>query len=95
MKLRLPRVPVRILVRIAAVALVAAAIIRAAVALTDTRISRSAFTDPNTTATAPLDRELERCRHLTPEQAGNAACRRAWAESRRRFLGSARQEQGL
>ena len=31
--------------------------------------------------------ELDRCRHLTPDQADDAACKRAWAEQRNRFFG--------
>lgn len=35
----------------------------------------------------PLATELARCRTITPEQnAADATCRRAWAESRRRFF---------
>jgi conjugative transfer region protein TrbK len=34
-----------------------------------------------------LDRELARCKFARPEQAaGDEACRRAWAEHRRRFI---------
>ena len=35
----------------------------------------------------PLAAELQRCSALTPTSARDEACERAWAESRRRFLG--------
>ncbi|MCW8057264.1 putative entry exclusion protein TrbK-alt [Agrobacterium tumefaciens] len=42
---------------------------------------------------APLGRsELARCRDLGMSAADDAACRKAWAENRRRFFGSERSE---
>jgi conjugative transfer region protein TrbK len=35
----------------------------------------------------PLDAELTRCRALGPDDAVDARCRAAWAESNRRFFG--------
>lgn len=87
MKLRLTRLPIRMLVRIVAVMLVAAAIMRAAVEVGDTSSSQSLAAEADTGNPDPLDATLERCRHLAPEQAEDAVCRRAWAENRRRFLG--------
>lgn len=75
------------LVRIAAVALVAAAFMRAAIEVGDIHSSRSRAAEADRQNPDPLTATLERCRHLAPEQANDAACRRAWAESRRRFLG--------
>ena len=37
----------------------------------------------------PLAAELERCNAITPADARDATCGRAWAENRRRFLGAA------
>ena len=43
---------------------------------------------PPTVAADPLAAELARCRTLGLEEAaGDTACRRAWAENRRRFFG--------
>jgi conjugative transfer region protein TrbK len=36
----------------------------------------------------PLAAELERCNALTPASGRDEACERAWAENRRRFLGT-------
>lgn len=33
------------------------------------------------------DADLDRCRHLTPEHADEADCKRAWAAQRLRFFG--------
>lgn len=40
----------------------------------------------------PARHELGRCRHLGIAAADEAACRKAWAENRRRFFGSERPE---
>jgi len=82
-------------IRTAAIGLAALAIMRAAVELNGVHPSRSLAGDAISTSSGAFDRELERCRHLTPEQASDAACRRAWAESRARFLGSPRKGQSL
>ena len=36
----------------------------------------------------PLGAELEHCNTLTPASSRDEACERAWAENRRRFLGT-------
>ena len=38
----------------------------------------------------PLAVELERCNTITPASVRDDACERAWAENRRRFLGTTR-----
>ena len=85
--MRLPRISAKLLIRAAAIGLAALAIMRAAVELSGIDPSRSLAGDAISTSSDTFDRELERCRHLAPEQANDTACRRAWAESRRRFLG--------
>jgi len=40
----------------------------------------------------PASHELGRCRHLGIAAAVDAACRKAWAENRRRFFGSERPD---
>ena len=42
----------------------------------------------------PLADELERCNALTPASSRDEACERAWAENRRRFLGTAHDVAG-
>ena len=42
----------------------------------------------------PLAAELERCNALTPASSRDEACERAWAENRRRFLGTAHDVPG-
>jgi conjugative transfer region protein TrbK len=47
---------------------------------------------PASVAVDPLATELARCRTITPEQnASDDTCRRAWAESRRRFFARSSQ----
>lgn len=75
-----------LLLRAAALAFVTAAI---ALAVNQSRHDDDENTDVPPTAVLgdPLTVELARCRTITPEQnAADDRCRRAWAESRRRFF---------
>jgi conjugative transfer region protein TrbK len=48
----------------------------------------STASSPSLIAAHDRSQELERCRTIAPEQyASDDACRRAWAEQRRRFFG--------
>jgi conjugative transfer region protein TrbK len=80
------RDPIVPLLRAAAFAFVAAAI---AVAIHQSRRNSDERVDARS-ATVPVDplaAELARCRTITPEQnVVDDSCRRAWAESRRRFF---------
>jgi conjugative transfer region protein TrbK len=78
--------PAQIL-RLIAFGLGALAAIAAALEFVDTLAPERA---PAPAVTAdPLAAELARCRTLGLEEAaGDIACRRAWAENRRRFFGS-------
>jgi conjugative transfer region protein TrbK len=80
---------VGLLLRAATLAFVGAAI---AVAIHQSRRDGDERADvPSATALVdPLAAELARCRTITPEQnAADDSCRRAWAESRRRFFAPA------
>ena len=75
-----------LLLRAAAMAFVAAAI---ALAVKQLRHDDDETADvlPAAVLDDPLTVELARCRTITPEQnAADDTCRRAWAESRRRFF---------
>jgi conjugative transfer region protein TrbK len=74
-----------LLLRAAAMAFVAAAI---ALAVNQLRHDdEPADVLPAAVLDDPLTVELARCRTITPEQnAADDSCRRAWAESRRRFF---------
>ena len=76
---------VGLLLRAATLALVAAAI---ALAVNQSRHDDNENTVlPAAVLGDPLAAELARCRTITPEQnAADDTCRRAWAESRRRFF---------
>lgn len=80
------QVAVTALVRLAAIAIVAVIVI---IAIGEAR--RTDVTDlpimPAPIERDPLAAELLRCRTITAEQlAADDSCRRAWAESRRRFF---------
>ena len=89
----MPHLTPRQLARIAAVGLVVLI-----VALT---IVRSRHSEPNVVLAAPehgaaeaLVEELARCRTITSDEtAALETCRRAWAENRRQFFGTARPPQ--
>ena len=69
---------------VGALALGAVAVIAAAVGA-----GRLSSPKPSVAASAsvkPADAELDRCRHLTPEQADDPDCKRAWAEQRQSLL---------
>lgn len=80
------QVAVTALVRFAAIAIVVVIVIVAVgeASLPDDASQPAA---PATTERDPLAAELLRCRTITAEQlAADDSCRRAWAESRRRFF---------
>jgi len=70
---------------VGALALGAAAVIAAAVGAG--RLSSPMRSVEPLASVKPADGELDRCRHLTPAQADDVDCKRAWAEQRRRFFG--------
>ena len=75
-----------LLLRAATLAVVAVAI---ALAVNQSRRDDDENRDvlPAAVLVDPLTAELARCRTITPEQnAADGTCRRAWAESRRRFF---------
>jgi conjugative transfer region protein TrbK len=73
------------LIRIGAFAALVAAIAWAASSASKDAAPNSA--SPPKAYSTDLDRELARCRTVTPEEvAAGESCRRAWAENRRRFL---------
>jgi conjugative transfer region protein TrbK len=80
-----PRDLAGLLLRAATLAFVAAAI---ALAVNQSRRDNDENRDvPPAVLIEPLATELARCRTITPEQnAADDTCRRAWAESRRRFF---------
>ena len=81
-----PRDVAGLLLRAATLAFVAAAI---ALAVNQSRRDNDENRDvpPAAVLVDPLATELARCRTITPEQnAADDTCRRAWAESRRRFF---------
>jgi conjugative transfer region protein TrbK len=74
-----------LLLRAATLALVAAAIALAVNQLRHDDNDNAVL--PAAALVDPLAAELARCRTITPEQnAADDTCRRAWAESRRRFF---------
>lgn len=85
----MPRLDTTAWVRIAAVALAALALLASAIEIGGVREEQAVALSASITALSPLAAELERCRTLRPESPRDEACNRAWAESRRRFLGNA------
>lgn len=74
------------ILRLIAFGLGALAALFAAVELANT-VALEAPVEPST-GDDPLQEELARCRAITPEDLDtDTACRAAWAEHRRRFLG--------
>lgn len=89
----------KLLARIAAIAFVAIAITATVIAMRD---PPAVSPEPSTTVAAtratkdPLIAELTRCQGIGQAGASDAACLRAWAENRRRFLApGARPEAAL
>ncbi|WP_024578135.1 MULTISPECIES: putative entry exclusion protein TrbK-alt [unclassified Afipia] len=73
-----------VLLRVGALAFVAAALV---VAVMQLRRSEIDAPPPMAIAADPLAADLIRCRAITPEQfAIDDTCRRVWAENRRRFF---------
>lgn len=80
------QVAVTALVRFAAIAIVAVIVIIAIGEASRTDVPNLPIV-PALTESDPLAAELLRCRTITAEQlAADDSCRRAWAESRRRFF---------
>lgn len=79
--------PVRLIVQLSAIALLLATVALSVGSLRD--ISVASEQSLIATEQASLDgRELARCRSIAPEQLPfDEACRRVWADNRRRFLG--------
>jgi conjugative transfer region protein TrbK len=78
----------KMLARLAAVVFVAFAIIATVIDVTrkDTAPTDASVTSVVTPRTDPLRDEMIRCQLLGEAGAHDAACLRAWAENRRRFL---------
>lgn len=87
----------RRLVRWLAVALVGAAIFATAARLADQNpAARESVTIyPRTYPLDPLSAELARCKAITDPAAVDDACRAAWAENRRQFLGLSKDQERL
>ena len=85
-----PQVPIRLTIGIGAIVLVAVAV----VSVFSVR-EYSAVSSPSLIAAPDRDAEsqaVKHCRTISPEQyASEDACRRVWAEQRRRFFGLDRQ----
>ncbi|MGE0294246.1 MAG: putative entry exclusion protein TrbK-alt [Hyphomonadaceae bacterium] len=77
------------LARIGAVVFVAVAITATAIEMNRKDVSSDAFVTPSRPVAIrdPLDDELLRCSQIGEAGARDPACLKAWAESRRRFLG--------
>lgn len=87
----------RRLVRWLAVALVGAAILATGLRLADEDpTARETVTvNPRTYPLDPLSAELARCKAITDPAAVDDACRAAWAENRRQFLGLSKDQERL
>ncbi len=78
--------PLRLIVSVGAIVALLAVVVLDIRSLSDESLSHQASLATARPADAS-DRELERCRIITPEQLASAeACQRAWAETRRHFF---------
>jgi conjugative transfer region protein TrbK len=76
----------KIVVRVAAVCLLASAMIACAIDVARLHRDRDASASPTGESGDPLTAELARCKALGAEAANDAACKAAWAKSRERFF---------
>lgn len=77
----------KIAIRTLAVLVLAAVIAACAIALRPDRTEDSAAETVQPRVDDPASSELVRCRDLGAAALDDPACRKAWADSRRRFLG--------
>lgn len=77
----------KIVARIVAVLALASAVIAAVAALRGSGTEVSPLLRLRDPGGDPARKELLRCRDIGKAALDDAACRRAWADSRRRFLG--------
>ncbi|UYN94104.1 MAG: putative entry exclusion protein TrbK-alt [Enhydrobacter sp.] len=79
--------PVRLIIQLSAIALLLATVVLSVGALRDVAIA-SEWSFIATGQARPDGHEWARCRTVTPEQRPlDEACRRVWADKRRRFFG--------
>ncbi len=83
----MPKLDATTWVRVGAGAFVALAIVASAVEMDGTRTPPEAPSAVSEASRDPLAPELERCGALPPTATPDAACERAWAANRARFLG--------
>jgi conjugative transfer region protein TrbK len=78
----------KMLARLGAIVFIAVAVTATAIEMSRDEEPAESWTTsrPATTPSDPLQAELIRCQALGEAGARDAACLRAWAESRRRFL---------